>query len=112
MLQMHFASIFPTCIERLVRAVGWSPIGKSIGLLIEEGQDPALFGTRLIGAVKSLNDDGSATVNTSAGESFLIVPRHVGYGFYYLKVGKISAYLVADSRAGDPRIALGILSLI
>jgi hypothetical protein len=108
---MHFATILPVAIERLVRAVGWSPIGKSIRLVIEEGQDPALVGKRLIGTVTSLNADDSATVNTSAGESFLVVPRHVGYGFYYLKVGKISAYLIADSRVGDPRIAQGMLSL-
>ena len=113
---MHFATIFPRCIERLVKAVGWSPIGKSIGFSIEEGLDPALLGTRLIGAVQSLHDDGSATVSTSAGETFLIVPRHTGYGFYYLRLGKICAYLVADSRGertrgGDPRIAQGMLSL-
>jgi hypothetical protein len=108
---MHFATIFPTCIERLVKAVGWSAIGKTIGLLIEEGQDPELMGTRLMGTVKSLHDDGSATVKTAAGESFLLVPRHVGYGFYYLRIGKISAYLIADSRGGGTPIAQGILSL-
>ena len=88
-----------------------APIGKSIGFLIEQGQDPALIGTRLVGTVRSLNADDSATVSTSAGEMFIVVPRHVGFGFFYLKVGKIAAYLVADSPAGDPRIAQGILSL-
>jgi hypothetical protein len=80
-------------------ACGWSPIGRSVRLLIEEGQ-PALINTQLIGTVTSLNADGSATIINSAGESFLVVPRHVGFGFYYLKVGKISAYLITDSRVG------------
>jgi hypothetical protein len=84
---------------------------KSVRLLIDEGQDPALIGTCMIGIVKSLETDGSATANTSAGESFLVVPRHVGFGFYYLKVGKINAYLFADSRVGNPRIAQGMLAL-
>jgi hypothetical protein len=109
---MRFATIFPTFVERLIRAVGWSPIGKSVRLLIDEGQDPGLIGARLSGTVTSLNADGSATVINSAGESFLVAPRHVGYGFYYLKVGKISAYLIADSRVGDRRIAQGVLSLV
>jgi hypothetical protein len=71
---MHFATILPAGIEKLIRAVGWSPIGKSVHLLIDEGQDSALVGKRLIGTVTSLNADGSATVITSAGESFLVVP--------------------------------------
>jgi hypothetical protein len=104
----------PTCIEWLVRTFGWSPFGKLIDFLIQEGRDPLLVGKHLIGTITSLNKGGSANVTMSTGEVFTILPRHVGFGFYYLRVGKIAAYLISDtghSPTGDLRIAQGILTL-
>ena len=80
-------------------------------MLIEEGFDPSLIGKRLIGTVTSLNTSELATVTTAAGDAFTVGARHVGYGFYYLRVGKIAAYLLDSSRAGDSRVAQGILAL-
>ena len=108
---MQFAAILPTSIERLVKAVGWSPIGKLVDLLIVEGRDPGMVVKRLIGSVSSLNADGSAAVNPSTGDSFKVAPRHVGYGCYYLRIGRMAAYRIADSRTSDGRMAQGMLSL-
>jgi hypothetical protein len=101
-------------VEWLVRALGWSPVGKPIEFVIEEGMDPLLVGKHLIGTINSLNEDGSATVIASTGESFALLPRHTGFGFYYLRVGKIAAYLLSDplSRLSvDARTAQGTLAL-
>jgi len=76
--------------------------------LIEEGRDPLLVGRHLIGTIAALNEGGSATVMTSTGEVFTLLPRHEGFGFNYLRIGKIAAYLLSDSRhppIGDPRTA-------
>ncbi len=111
---MNPVRVVPTCIEVLVKTFGWSPIGKLIDFLIEEGRDPLLVGRHLIGTIAALNEGGSATVMTSTGEVFTLLPRHEGFGFYYLRVGKIAAYLLSDSRhppIGDPRTAQGILAL-
>jgi hypothetical protein len=107
-------SLPPTFVGWLVRALGWSPIGKTVEFVIEEGEDPLLVGKHLIGAITALKDEGSATVKTSAGEVFTLLPRHVGFGFYYLRIGKIAAYLLSDSQKlsnGDSRSAEGILAL-
>jgi hypothetical protein len=95
-------------MELMVRTLGWSPIGKLIDFVIQEGMNPLLVGKHLIGTVTALNEGGSATVRTSTGEEFTLLPRHVGFGFYYLRVGKIAAYLLSDSQQPS---AQGILAL-
>jgi hypothetical protein len=107
--QMNFAAIVPLGIERLVRALGWSPIGKKVRLLIEEGRS-SLVGTRIIGTVTALALDSSATVNTTTGEAFTVKARHVGYGFYYLRIGTIAVYL--ETPDSDVPIGQGILALL
>jgi hypothetical protein len=111
-----FAAIVPREIERLVRASGWSPIGKRVDLLIEEGRS-SLVGTRLTGTVTALTPGSSATVSIATGEVFTVGPRHVGYGFYYLRIGRIAAavYLLANLQSplsGDVPIGQGILALL
>ncbi len=111
---MKLLSLPPIFIEWLIRALGWSPIGKLIDFVIEEGMDAPLVGKHLIGTITALNEGGSANVRTSTGEIFTLLPRHVGFGFYYLRVGKIAAYLLSDSHqpsTGDSRTAQGILAL-
>src|SRR5271168_2086784 len=108
---MRLAKLIPIGIERLIKAFGWTPVGKSVDLLIEEGFDPSLIGKRMIGTVTSLNTSELATVTTASGNAFTVGARHVGYGFYYLRVGKIAAYPLDNSRAGDSRVAQGILAL-
>ena len=111
---MNILSLPPVFFEWLVRALGWSPIGKLIDFVIQEGMDPLLVGKHLIGTITALNEGGSATVRTSTGEVFTLLPRHVGFGFYYLRVGKIAAYLLSGSQQpsiGDTRTAQGILAL-
>jgi hypothetical protein len=108
---MRFTALIPGGIEQLIKAFGWTPVGKSVDLLIEEGLDPSLIGKRLIGTVASLNTGGLATVITASGDSFTVGSRHVGYGFYYLRLGKVAAYLLDNSRSGDARVAQGILAL-
>src|ERR1700722_12481258 len=108
---MRLAKLIPMGIERSIRALGWTPVGKSVDLLIEEGLDPSLIGKRLISTVTSLNANETATVAMASGGAFTIGPRHVGYGFYYLRVGKIAAYILDRSLAGDPRVAQGMLAL-
>jgi hypothetical protein len=104
----------PAFIEWLVRLFGWSPIGKSIDFLIEEGMDPLDVGKHVVGTITTLNDGGSATVRTSAGEILTLLPRHVGFGFYYLRVGRIAAYVLSDvikPQTADSRRAQGVLAL-
>jgi hypothetical protein len=108
---MRLATLIPIGIERLIRAFGWTPVGKLVDLLIQEGFDPSLIGKRLIGTVTSLNTGGLATVTMASGDAFTVGARHVGYGFYYLRVGKIAAYLLDNSPTGDSRVAQGILAL-
>lgn len=108
---MRLAKLIPMGIERSIRALGWTPVGKSVELLIEEGLDPSLIGKRLIGTVTSLNANETATVTMASGGAFTVGPRHVGYGLYCLRVGKIAAYLLDSSLAGDPRVAQGMLAL-
>jgi hypothetical protein len=108
---MRFIALIPIGIEQLVKASGWTPVGKSVELLIEEGFDPSLIGERLIGTVTSLNTSDLAIVTMASGNAITVGSRHVGYGFYYLRVGKLAAYLLDNSRAGDARVAQGILAL-
>jgi hypothetical protein len=108
---MRLATLIPLGIERLIKAFGWTPVGKSVEFLIHEGFDPSLIGKRLMGTVTSLSTGEHAIVTVASGDVFTVGTRHVGYGFYYLPVGKIAAYLLDNSRAGDPRIAQGILGL-
>jgi hypothetical protein len=110
---MRLAALIPIAVERFIKAFGWTPVGKSVDFLIDEGLDPTLIGKRLVGTVTSLNTDEPATlaVTSPSGDTFTVGARHIGYGFYYLRVGKIAAYLLDNSRVGDPRVAQGILAL-
>jgi hypothetical protein len=108
---MSLAAFIPIGIERLVKAFGWTPVGKAVDFGIEEGLDPSLIGKRLTGTVTSLNTSELATVTAASGDAFAVGTSHVGYGFYYLRLGKIAAYLLDNSRAGDSRVAQGILGL-
>jgi hypothetical protein len=109
---MRLAALISIAVERFIKAFGWTPVGKSVDFLIEEGLDPSLIGKRLFGTVTSLSDEPATLAVTSpSGDTFTVGARHIGYGFYYLRVGKIAGYLLDNSRVGDPRVAQGILAL-
>lgn len=95
----------------MIKGFGWTPVEKSVDLVIQEGLDPSLIGRRLIGTVTPLNTSELATATTASGDAIAVGTSHVGYGFYYLRVGKIAAHLLDNSRAGDSRVVQGILGL-
>jgi len=112
---MRVSKVIPDIVENAVKFFGWSPIGKAVRLRIEGGKTANLIGSTIEGKILSLRSDGAAVIDTGGGK-IDVKPRHLGYGFFYLRMGRIGVYLIDESTCGsiiesDPRIAEGILSL-
>jgi hypothetical protein len=87
----------------LTSLIGWSPVGKTVLVTIDDASDPTLNGRQFVGKLVTLNNDGTAVIEpdtlfTLRGNiirHMLAVPRHEGYDFFYLRWGFIAVNLFA-----------------
>lgn len=89
-------------LSTLVRFSGWTPVGKSVLIKIDDAAETKLNNQKFVGKVAALSDNGTALIELDspiniAGESrdFVnAIPRHTGYDFYHLCFGFIAVNLV------------------
>lgn len=93
-----------------------------MNVIIEESGEPSLIGKRVTARVLAVSSDGAAmlelpedlTVNAEEVRNVEAIPRHKGYDFQHLFLGKIAATLALPAMGQpaqpDRRFALAIIS--
>jgi len=89
-------------LSTLARLFGWSPIGKSVLLSIDDSLDTTLNNCLFYGNLVTVNQDGTAIIELeiplalkeSTMSRVLTIPRHQYCNFFYLFWGFIAVDLI------------------
>lgn len=110
--------------SRILKLSGWTPIGKTIEIEIDESSLPLLLGKILLAKIVALNSNGSADIDllepieygAKMIQAVIAEPRHKGYDFFHIGVGNIAVDLkpIASERdveKQDTRFAMGVIAI-
>ena len=109
-------------VSRLTRLSGWTPVGKSVEIEIDECSLPSLLGKILSARVVALKENGAAVLDliepieqgAKRIQAVVAQPRHEGYDFFHVGFGTIAVDLspLAEEQGiekQDTRFAIGLI---
>lgn len=105
-------------LSRVARFLGWSPIGATVNVRIDESTNSSIVGTELAATVASIKENGAFVLRLATplmqGErpmqEVIAYPRNRGFDIYHIAIGTIAVYLSpCEGNGSDQRFASALV---